>query len=73
MKLIAGSILVGFTLLSLTLSGLSGGAVTRSIDTDWDIGIYTPLGIEILIWLFMAIGIGLMIWGLFEIRRGKAS
>jgi len=72
-KLIAGSILVGFTLLSLTLSGLSGGAVTRSIDTDWDIGIYTPLGIEILIWLFMAIGIGLMIWGLFEIRRGKAS
>ena len=61
MKLIAGSILTGLSLLSLVFGHLSVGKWE-----DYRVELDTP--VEVLVILFMAVGIGLIIWGLWPTR-----
>lgn len=62
MRLISGSILIGFSLVALVLDGFGGGSTRMFSDTDWYVRINIPIGLEILIWVFMAIGVGLIVW-----------
>ena len=75
MRLIAGSILVGFTLLAKVFGGFGGstrfGPALGGEGRDWSISIYVPTGLEILIWLFMLVGIGLMVWELIDIFKAR--
>ncbi len=81
MKLIAGSILVGFSVLNLTLSSLQGTLGTSELlRRIKEIQGYDPIVLNLhfgfdasviaigLAWFFLIVGVGLMVWGLFELR-----
>jgi len=82
MKLIAGSILIGFSVLNLTLSSLQGTFGTSSgtwrkylapssepeIILNFTFGFNASAIAIALTWVFLAVGVGLIVWGLLEFR-----
>jgi len=68
MKLIEGSILSGFSLLAIVLGGLDGG--TGGLDLS--IHIHVPVALQALTWLFMALGVGLIVWGIMDTLRSRS-
>ncbi len=69
MRLIAGSILSGFSLLAMVLDGLDGG--TGGL--DWSIHINVPVALQVLTWFLMALGIALIVWGLLDTLHSRDS
>jgi len=70
MKLIAGSILTGLSLLSLTFGHIK--VAEGSIEKKWpEYSIYLDTPIEVLIIIVMIAGISLMVWGILEQKKAK--
>lgn len=72
MKLIGGSILIGFSLLALVLKGFTGrGGDILGPGDSWFVRIDVPVCLQILLWVFMGIGVGLIVWELVDSRQAR--
>ena len=72
MRLIAGSILVGFTLLAQVLGNIRiDPSYVRTFRPEMFLGI--PDGINALLWLFLIVGIGLIIWELIDVVKSRKN
>jgi len=63
MKAIAGSILVGFSLLSQVVSELIQISQVARVS----------VGTQVIIWIMLILGVALVIWGLLETAKKPSS
>ena len=72
MKLLAGSTLLGLTLIAVVLDKslhTVAWQVHKLAENGWLRLRPSPTGLEPLIWVFMALAIALLVWGFWEAYR----